>query len=319
MLDTLLRIRLFVAVYEERSFTVAASREHSTQSGATQHIRKLEDHFGVALFLREGGGISPTPAADTYYRYCLQILQVHEQSRLSLESFRTNVSGHISIGLTPTITRAVLAPALALFVAQHPNVVIQITDAYGDLVIEKVRSGELDCCVVPSASDVTGMRSEFFSSSPEFLVAGPGSTLAIHHGKRVDLSKLGPIRIVVPTQAQKRRDVLETYLSSVGAVIERRLEIDTALGVLDFVAQSEWVTIHPGITMLRELSSGDFIIAPLTNPPLSVDLFRIERARESLSPVVHAFLKILQNQAVSMALDAERFVARGVRTGQRKH
>ena len=307
MLDTLLRIRLFVAVYEERSFTAAAARENATQSGVTQHIRKLEDHFGVTLFLREAGGICPTPAADAYYRRCLQVLQAHNQSRALLESFKTDVAGHISIGLTPTITSATLAPALARFVSRRPNVVVQITDAYSDIVIEKVRSGEIDCCVVPGAAEVAGMRSEFFARSPEFLVAGRASGLRIRHAEPVRLGKVGPIKIVVPTMAQKRRVTLEAYLVSVGAIVDKRLEIDTALGALDFIAQSDWVGIHPGITMLRELSKRDLIVAPLIDPPLAVDLFRMERAREPLSAVVRSFLEVLQCQAVSMAHQAEGF------------
>ena len=32
-------IRMFVAAYEERSFTAAAKRENATQSGVSQHMR----------------------------------------------------------------------------------------------------------------------------------------------------------------------------------------------------------------------------------------------------------------------------------------
>ncbi len=39
-------IRLFVAAFEERSFTAAARREGATQSGVSQHIRKLEEGLG---------------------------------------------------------------------------------------------------------------------------------------------------------------------------------------------------------------------------------------------------------------------------------
>src|SRR5205823_3109046 len=39
--------RLFVAVYEERSFTAAAARENATQSGVSQRIRLVEDYSGV--------------------------------------------------------------------------------------------------------------------------------------------------------------------------------------------------------------------------------------------------------------------------------
>ena len=52
---TLKDICLFVAVFEERSFTRAASRENATHSGVSQHIRKLEASHGVSLFVRHAG------------------------------------------------------------------------------------------------------------------------------------------------------------------------------------------------------------------------------------------------------------------------
>src|ERR1700730_9619959 len=67
MSESLRDIRIFVAVYEERSFTAAAIREHATQSGVSQHIRKLEEGFRVKLFNREKGRVAPTPTADASY------------------------------------------------------------------------------------------------------------------------------------------------------------------------------------------------------------------------------------------------------------
>ena len=116
MFDTLLRIRLFVAVYEERSFTGAAVREHATQSGVTQHIQKLEEHLGVMLFIRRSGSVQPTPAADLYYRSCIEVLRAHAQSRMVVRPFAEGLDGEVRVGLTPTLTRSVLAPALSGFV-----------------------------------------------------------------------------------------------------------------------------------------------------------------------------------------------------------
>ena len=59
-------LRIFVAAYEEGSFTLAANRENATQSGVSQHIRNLEDRYGVQLFRREKGRVFPTPAADRF-------------------------------------------------------------------------------------------------------------------------------------------------------------------------------------------------------------------------------------------------------------
>ncbi|HYI89299.1 MAG TPA: LysR family transcriptional regulator, partial [Beijerinckiaceae bacterium] len=108
-------IRLFIAAYEERSFTAAAARENATQSGVSQHIRKLEETFGVNLFSREKGRVMPTPAGDSYYRRCLDVLRAHEAADRSVRTYATGLDGDIVIGLMPTMTRCALAPVLARF------------------------------------------------------------------------------------------------------------------------------------------------------------------------------------------------------------
>lgn len=313
MFDTLLRIRLFVAVYEERSFTAAATREHATQSGVTQHMQKLEDHLGVKLFARGGGSVTPTPAGDLYYRACLDVLRAHAQARMSVKTYGQGVAGEVLVGLTPTLTRAVLAPALSRFVSENPNVVVRVTDAYSDIVIAKVKAGELDFGIVPAAKPEVGLRSELFARTPEFLVSGARAGHKLAHGQAVHLRDLGPIKLVLPSEAQARRETLDVYLAAVGAVIERKLELDTSLGALDFVAQSDWLSIHPGIMMLREMDQRDFIVNPLVDPPLTLDLFRIERSSEPLSPAALAFLQVLEQQTSAMAAQAAQLVEKAQR------
>jgi len=309
MFDTLLRIRLFVAVYEERSFTGAAAREHSTQSGVTQHVQKLEDQLRVKLFVRRGGNVTPTPAGDAYYQSCLEVLRAHARARMSVRSYGEGLGGEVLVGLTPTMTRAVLAPALTRFVGEHPNVVVRVTDAYSNIVIAKVKAGELDFGIVPGASPEVGLRSELFARTPEFLVSGAHSGRALVHGEAVRLRDLGPIKLVLPTQAQARRATLDNYLATAGATVERKLELDTSLGAFDFVAQSDWLSIHPAIMMPREMDRGDFVVNPLADPPLTLDLFRIERASEPLSPEALAFLQVLEQQTSMMAAQAEALVS----------
>ena len=67
MPESLRSIQVFVAAYEERSFTAAAKREHATQSGVSQHVRKLEERLGAKLFSRDRGCVVPTPAGEAYY------------------------------------------------------------------------------------------------------------------------------------------------------------------------------------------------------------------------------------------------------------
>ena len=305
MSDTLLRMRLFAAVYEERSFTAAAVRENSTQSGVTQHVRKLEDQYGVKLFLREVGNVVPTPAGEAYYRGCVEVLRAHEEVRLTIRDFGESLDGHVLMGLTPTMTRGALAPALARFKKEHPNVAVRVIDAYSDIVIAKVRAGELDFGIVPGFSSDVGLRSELFARTPEFLVGGPQSPLGLKHRAPVRLSSLGPLKLVVPSMLQVRRTYLERYLAATGTVVAERMEIDSSLAAVDFVSQTDWVSVHPGIAMMREIENRQLIINPIVGPTLSLELFRIERARSPLSRPAIAFLEILKSGTDALSASAD--------------
>ena len=109
-------IRLFVAAYEERSFTAAARRENATQSGVSQHMRKLEDSLGVSLFVRNKGRVVATPAGDSYYRHCIELLNAHAKATAAVRRHGAGLQGDIVIGLMPTMTRCALAPVLARFI-----------------------------------------------------------------------------------------------------------------------------------------------------------------------------------------------------------
>lgn len=310
MADTLLRMRLFVAVYEERSFTAAAARENATQSGVTQHVRKLEEAHGTTLFVRDGRGVEPTPAGDAYYAGCLDVLRAHERSRQSVRAFSGGPGGQVVVGLTPTMTRGVLAPALARFVELHPNVVVRVLDAYSDIVIEKLRTGEVDFGIVPGFKPSVGVRGSPFARTPEFLVAARGAVAGMRHHRPVRLRELGPLKVVMPSRAQARRDALEAYLATSGALVERRLEIDTSLGTLDFVARTDWVSVNPGISMLGPATGAELVVCPLADPPLVLDLVLIERARNPLSPAARAFLDVLRSETARVGAQAERIAQR---------
>ena len=295
MIDSLRRTRLFVAVYEERSFTGAAAREFSTQSGVSQHIQKLEEQLGVRLFVRQTNSVAPTPAGDAYYAASLRVLTAHEEATRIARSFATGADGTISVGLTPTVASMLLAPALAEFTEANPNVIVRVVEAYATAVVEKVVSGELDLAVVPSQENRPGIRCSFFARSPEFLVASV--QLGLKPFAPVRLADLGSFRLVMPSSLQTRRRHLDQFLSISGAQVERRLEIDTMLGTLQFVELTDWVTILPAIMMVQDLRDGRLTVHPIVDPPLELDIFEIHLERAPLTPVASEFLAGLRRQA----------------------
>jgi LysR family nitrogen assimilation transcriptional regulator len=293
--DSLRDIKLFVAVYEERSFTAAATRENATQSGVSQHIRKLEDSFRVKLFIRGTGGAVPTPAADCYYDHCIDVLRAHGAAGRAVRVFGLGIEGAIKVGLMPTMTRCVLAPTLTRFIKEHPNSAVRIVEGYSAGLTQQVQNGDLDFAIVPAFPGAMGLRSRLFLRTPEVLVSSLKSPLT--HAKPVRLRTLNSINLVVPSKANTRRNLIETYLSSNGIKINRHLELDAMLGSLDFVAQSDWLCILPGIMMAESNKNRSFTVNPIVEPRFGLDLIQIEPSRQVLSVAASAFLEILEQEA----------------------
>lgn len=297
MSDTLRDIRLFVAAYEERSFTAAAEREHATQSGVSQHIRKIEDRFGVRLFARGSGMVRPTPAGDSYYRHCIELLRLNEAATRSVAGYGAGLDGEMVVGLMPTMTRSVLAPALARFVEAHPNVVVRVVEAFSGALTQQVRSGELAFAIVPASTGVVGVKTSRFAYTPEVLVSGIAA--GRRHMEPVRLADLGPLKIVVPSGQNVRRANLETYFNANGVAVERLLELDAMMGALDFIASADWVAILPGLMMAEDAMNPAprrWTVNPLADPPVGIELVLIEPARSPLIPAAAAFLDMLREE-----------------------
>ncbi len=295
MAGTVRDIRLFIAAYEERSFTAAAARENATQSGVSQHIRKLEETFGVKLFSRDKGRVVPTPAGDSYYRSSLEVLRAHERAARAVQSYAPGLQGEIVVGLMPTMTRCVLAPALARFIEAHPNMVVRVVEGYSAVLTQQVQAGELDFAIVPAFTGAPGLKSRLFLRTPEVLVASARSSLT--HLAPVRLAELGPLRLVVPGKANTRRRLLEAYFASHGVEIDRLLELDAMLGTLDFIAQTDWMTVLPGLMMAELGEPRMFTVNPIVGPTFTLDLVLIEPSRRPLSTGAEAFLGKLDEEA----------------------
>lgn len=297
MVGSLLDIRLFVAAYEARSFTGAARRENATQSGVSQHIRKLEDRFGIGLFTRDRGRVTPTPAGDVYYRACLDVLRAHDAATQAVRACAGGLEGEVVVGLMPTMTRCVLAPALARFADAHPNAAIRVVEGYSATLTGLVQSGELDFAVVPGTAGIAGVRSRLMVRTPEVLV-GARDRSGREAYAPVRPADLGRLRLVVPSRSNTRRLSIESYLASNGVAVERMMEIDAMLGTLDLVGRSDWVAVLPGIMMASEVEPQNLVVNPLAAPALVLDLVLIEPARRTLSPVASAFLALLEEEAL---------------------
>jgi len=281
-----------VAAYEELSFTLAAQRENATQPGVSQHVGYLEESLGVQLFIRGDGAVRATPAGTAYYSACIELLNAQERTLSAVKPFKSSLVGEITAGMTPVMTRAVLAPSYTRFARVMPNVNVRVIDSYfGDLT-DGVRKGEMNFAIVPSAVGSKGVRTSLFARMPELLVSGKSSSLV--HLQPVRLKDLIPLDLAIPGPNNARRRMIDNYLTANGVAVKRLLEFETMFGTLDLVARGDWSGILPLMMMEPDIDSGNYKINPIIDPPLMLELFLLEPARKIMDEPALAFLDCLR-------------------------
>jgi LysR family nitrogen assimilation transcriptional regulator len=290
-------LRIFVAAYEEGSFTLAASRENATQSGVSQHIRNLEDRYGVPLFRREKGRVFPTPAADRFYQHCLEALRSTDAALSVLGQFSEGLSGETSVGIMPTLSAGALAPTLLELRRAHPNIQVHVREGFSSALVESVLSGEVDCAIVPAMPGKPGLRVTPFFHCDEVLVQR--RTQKKHKSPVARMDGSWRLKIVLPENANVRANRIRSYLAENNVVIEQSMEMNSMMATLDLVAQSDWCAILPALMMAPGAYQSTFSVRQL-EPALSLKLVVIEPARRNLSPQTKVFLQSLHESCEAL-------------------
>jgi LysR family nitrogen assimilation transcriptional regulator len=303
-------IRLFVAAYEEKSFTAAAQRENSTQSGVSHHIRQLEMLLNVKLFVREKVGVTATPVADVFYRKCIETLRGIDDATNRVAQFVPGHQGSFTVGIIPALTNRIVAPTLLRFAQSHPNVKVRIVESFGSLLPQMIASGELDFAISTLHGGETGIRARQLLIVPECLVSratpdqpGPLATTVPDR----------PINVAWASRMEGRRAAITACLNAHGITIDAELEIDSALAMLDLVGRSDWRTVSPCVMIDPEADRQRFTIHPLRNPDVDFSIMLLERTTNVLVPEAEAFVEMFTEEA-SRACDLwlGRFAAAGL-------
>ena len=165
----------FMVVAREHSFTRAAAQLGVSQSALSHAMRNLEARLEVRLLTRTTRSVAPTEAGEQLFmRLSPHLLEI-EQELTALRDTRDRPAGNIRLTAGEHAMSAVLWPVLKPFMAQYPDINVEVTvdDGLTDIVDGRfdagVRLGE------QVAKDMIAIR-----IAPDMRMAVVGSADYLH-------------------------------------------------------------------------------------------------------------------------------------------
>lgn len=161
-------LKSFCTLVEVGHFTRTAERLHMTQSGVSQHVRKLEEQLGVELLIREGKQFSVSAAGEKLYTEAQTIL-------LALSNLEQTVTadppdeGLVRI-MSPGSVGLKLYPKLLALQQHYPKLIIDYRFAPNPKVASAIAESSVDIGLMTAQSNLADVSCTAIAQEPLLLV-----------------------------------------------------------------------------------------------------------------------------------------------------
>ena len=152
------RLKVFLAVVEERSFTKAAVQLGISQPAVSQNVAELEKLLDRKLFERRKGAVILTPEGEVFLGYAEKLL---ETCAIVDDMFSKVSPTVVKIAASEEIYAYLVGPALEAFAKVHP-----------DVTFERCLFGDVDLTIALVPSSQSSVQSQTQSRDfPEDVIS----------------------------------------------------------------------------------------------------------------------------------------------------
>lgn len=139
MMERLECERMFVAVMETGSFTLAATRLGTSSGQASKLVSRLEADLGVRLLNRTTRSVSPTEVGQAYFERIKLLIDDLDALDEAVRSRSGTASGRLRLTAPMSFGNEQLAPALIDFAKRYPEISLEVS--FSDRVVNLIDEG----------------------------------------------------------------------------------------------------------------------------------------------------------------------------------
>lgn len=166
-------LECFIAVAHHLSFTRAAAELGIAQPPLSQHVRRLEAEFGVALFVRTNRRVELTDVGRAFLPRAMSLVHQAQIARSEIVEMAGIDRGHLRVGASGTLAAFLLPERIAEFRGRYPKINVQIVQRRSAEILRMVETGDLDIGLLRMPVGETPLEATKLGSEPLFAALPP--------------------------------------------------------------------------------------------------------------------------------------------------
>ncbi|SRR5712691_155377 len=192
------RLRYFLAVAEELSFTRAAARLQMAQPPLSTQIQALEHSLGVTLFDRSRRAIRLTAAGRALVPEARRLLADAEQTVRIVRHADDGTVGRLAVGFVPAAVNGVLPGILRRYRAQYPGVELSLSERSPDDLIRQLHEHRTEVAFLFAPYHDEALHSRCVSA--QHLIAALPEVHPLAPEPVIDVRALAEGPMILPTK-----------------------------------------------------------------------------------------------------------------------
>lgn len=237
-------LKLFVRVIETGTIAAAAESAHISSTAVSKRLSEMEAALQTPLLSRTNKGVEPTAAGLALLGLARGALHELDQVWVQMESFSTGVRGLVRMCASMSAITQFLAEPIRSFVAQHPQVQLQLEEKTSPLVAKAVAENAADIGIYLPVVHGPGLQVFPYRSDRLVVITPKGHPLALR--KRVSIKDVLEFDLV----GLHTGSAINIELSRAAQNMQRRLNL--RIQVTSFDALSTMVSTGLGIGVMPE-------------------------------------------------------------------
>ncbi len=176
---TLRQLEYFVTTAEAGSVAAAAGRLNVSQPSVSTAIGKLEDQFGVQLFIRHHAqGVSLTPVGRRLLANGRSLLRHARELQQNAEAAGEIGAGQLELGCFVTLAPAFMPALITAFSELYPGAEIRLFEGVQDELIDGLASGRFELALLYNLGLPEAFDLEVLASAAPYALLPKGHPLA---------------------------------------------------------------------------------------------------------------------------------------------
>lgn len=257
-------LRLFLHVAETGSITAGAARSAMALASASARIRGMEEALGIPLLERGRRGARPTPAGRAVVHHARLVMHQLERMRGELSDYAKGLKGHVRLLSNTAAINEFLPDALAGFLADNPNIDIDLEERPSHAIVQAVAAGLADLGVVADMVDLGGLETRPFRSDRLVLVMPRGHRLAARES--VAFADTLDEPFVGLSTGSALQEYLNTHAARAGRSLSFRVRVRGPVALCRLVERGVGIGIVPEMAAQRARESAALHVVPLSDP-----------------------------------------------------